>query len=737
MMTPRKDFLFEIGTEELPAKQLEKLQESLQTGLLTQLKQAQLSFEGSVQVFATPRRLAILIPGLQTKQQEQLIERKGPSLANAFDAAGQATKAYEGFVQSYGGTDAAQFVERDTEQGTFLFAIKKVPGKSAQELLPNIINQVLNALPITKPMHWGNHAQPFLRPVRWVILLLGDEIIPANFFGLAAQKFSCGNRFMVPEPIEITEPKNYPALMKQAFVMPNFTERKAHILHALNQAAKQLGAQVLMNEVLLNEVTGLVEWPAILIGNFNADFLSVPNNALIAAMESHQKSFALVDQTRKLLPHFLIIANLASKDSSKIIEGNERVIHARLSDAQFFYEKDCATPLQNHYADLARVTFQTQLGSMQAKSNALAALAAAIAQELGFDQSAAREAGRIAKCDLRTNMVGEFPELQGEMGEIYARKQGLPEAIACALSEQYLPRFADDVLPKSQTGTVLALADRLLNLVGLFGVGQNPTGSKDPFALRRAAVGVYRIIIEKQLTLDLKSLLISAESIWAEQGVTFTVETIQDHVYDFIIDRLRPHYLEYNCFEKDNKIKSKMDAIITNSEFIDEEKFKEFEQRQLERKQITKEVIESVLCLSLSDLTDIDRRIQAINHFVMLPEAKSLAAAEKRVRNLFQKEEILPEALGEPDPTLFTAPEEHALLEALLALQVETTDAILEKNYAFILQKNAELKKPIDDFFNQVMVMTEDKILRHNRLALLNQFSRFSNQVADMSKLVV
>jgi len=698
MKIERKDFLFEIGTEELPAKQLEKLQDSLYSELLAQLKQAQLSFAGTAEVFATPRRLAILLPNLQMQQQDQLIERKGPSKASAYDASGMKSKAYEGFIRSFASADSAEFEERNTEQGTFIFAKKKVPGKSAKELLPGLIANVLDALPISKPMHWGNHPQPFLRPVRWIILLLDDEIIPADFFGLSAQKFTRGNRFMLPEPIAVTAAKNYPALMKQSYVMANFSERKAYILQALNQAAAQLGARVRMNEALLTEVAGLVEWPVVLTGNFATDFLSVPNNALIAAMESHQKSFALVDQTGKLLPHFLIVANLASKEPSKIIEGNERVIHARLNDAQFFYEKDCATPLHNHYADLARVTFQTQLGSLQAKSNALAALAAVIADALGYDKNAAQEAGRLAKCDLRTNMVGEFPELQGEMGEIYARQQGVAEEIACALSEQYLPRFAEDKLPSSQTGTVVALADRLLNLVGLFGVGQMPTGSKDPFALRRAAAGIYRIIIEKQLALDLKSLLIAALDIWAKQGVQFDGEAIQNRVYDFIIERLRQYYLEKNMLPQ---------------------------------------IIESVLCLNLANLIDIDQRMQAINDFVALPEAKSLAAAEKRVRHLLQKEQVLPEALTTPDPILFTEPAEHALLEALLAWQVETAEARSEENYAFILQKTAALKKPIDDFFDQVMVMVEDQAVRHNRLALLAQFSRFANQVADISKLVV
>lgn len=690
----RKDFLFEIGTEELPAKQLEHLQTMLKGELLKQLAQAQLSFEGAAQTFVTPRRLAILIPNLQTQQQDQIIERKGPSLAAAFDAEGKPTKACLGFAQSCD-VSVELLNKRETEQGSFLFATKTEVGKSAQELLPELVQVALNACnQIAKPMHWGDNKGPFLRSVHWIILLLDNEVIPATFFDLPTGNVTYGHRFMSPQALTIAEPKNYLSSLQQAYVMANFAERKAFIEKNLNDAAKNLDGTVLMNEALLTEVTGLVEWPVILTGHFSKDFLSVPNNALIAAIESHQKSFAVVDQHGALMPYFLIVSNLVSKTPSKIIQGNERVMHARLSDAQFFYQQDCLIPLQNHCADLARVTFQAQLGSLQTKSLALAALAAEIATELSFDADAAHQAGLLAKCDLRTHMVGEFPELQGEMGAIYARKQGLPEAIANALREQYLPRFADDQLPISKTGIVLALADRLLNLVGLFGIGQAPTGSKDPFALRRAAIGVCRIIIENKLSLSLKPLLICTQSIWQAQGVNFDMEPVQDLVYDFIIERLRQEYINWG-----------------------------------------NQVVESVLCLGLDNLLDIVHRIQAVSEFKFLPEAKSLAAAEKRVRNLFQKENILIDALGMPDKKLFSLPEEHALTNAIIELQAITAQAVLQKDYAFILQETAKLKKPIDDFFAAVMVMAEDHTIRHNRLALLGQFSACANQVADIGKL--
>jgi glycyl-tRNA synthetase beta chain len=697
MTIQRKDFLFEIGTEELPAKQLETLQAALRGNMLTQLKQAQLGYEGQEKVFATPRRLAILIPGLQTMQPDQVIERKGPSLGNAFDTDGAPTKACLGFAQA-SGVAVQDLTQRDTAQGIFLFATKNVPGKPSAELLPQIVCNALNDLPIAKPMHWGYHAQAFLRPVSWIVLLLGKEILPTTLFDVPASNLSRGHRFMSDALITISEPNTYESLMKKNHVLPDFFERKKNIATALNEAAHALDGQVLLNEALLNEVTGLIEWPVILKGHFDPVFLSVPNNALIAAMESHQKSFAVCDKNDALLPYFLIVSNLDSKDPSKIIQGNEHVMHARLSDAQFFYKQDCAIPLQNHCADLARVIFQARLGSMQSKSIALAQLAEKIATQLNFDPKAAHEAGLLAKSDLRSHMVGEFPELQGEIGEIYARQQGFSEEIAGALSQHYLPRFSDDKLPSSQTGTALALADRLLNLVGLFGVGQTPTGSKDPFALRRAAIGVCRIIIENQLRLNLKSLLILAQAVWQEQSVHFDLTTTQDEVYDFIIERLRQSYLDQN---------------------------------------VATQLIESILSLNLDDLTDIDHRIKSVSDFISLPEAKILAAADKRVRNLLQKENILLDALTLPNPKLFALPEEHALSDALIEMQAATAAAVLEKNYPLILQKTAALKQPIDDFFNHVMVMTEDHDLRHNRLALLARFSRFANQVADMSKLVV
>jgi glycyl-tRNA synthetase beta chain len=682
----KKDFLFEIGTEELPARQLESLQQALLTNTLQELEKAKLTYSGAEKVFATPRRLAIFIPQLQTLQADQVIERKGPSYQNAFDDQGRPTKACEGFAKSCQ-TEVSALEQRDTDQGKWLFAVQKIPGKPTAELLPSIIKQVLEKLPIAKPMHWGSHNQSFLRPVRWIVMLLGNEVVPCTLFDLPAGNRSYGHRFMQPEAIVIHDPADYEQLLYQAKVVADFKKRKNEINQQLHVAAQNLNGTACVNQSLLTEVTGLVEWPQILTAQFDPRFLNVPDNALIAAMESHQKSFALRSSDKKLLPQFLTVANIISSDEKQVIAGNERVMRARLSDAEFFYQKDLATPLANYRDDLKRVVFQTKLGSLYTKSEALAAMANDLAKQLKSNEAIARQAGQLAKCDLRTEMVSEFPELQGEMGRIYAQKECLSHEVSAALFEQYLPRFANDKLPETQTGMILAIADRLLNLVGIFGASQIPTGEKDPFALRRAAIGLCRIFLEKKLELDLMSLLITAEDIWLKHGANITASMI-DPVYDFIIERLRYLYLEQG---------------------------------------IKPQIIESVLCLKLNNLYDIDRRIKAFSEFQKMPEAESLGAAQKRVENLLQKEKLLPTDLALPDPTLFELPQETALSNALIEVQAEMCEDLLQKNYTSALRKMARLKKPVDDFFDHVMVMADDRVLRHNRLCLLGRLSRCLN----------
>lgn len=693
-----QDFLFEIGTEEIPAKQLEPLKTALLENVLTQLDKAGITYSEKARGFAAPRRLAIYIPELETIQPDQIIDRKGPSVQSAFDASGKPTKACEGFAKSCQ-IKVEDLEERDTPQGKWLFAKQHIEGKKTSELLPQMIQNALTKLPIAKPMHWGAHTESFLRPVRWLVMMLGQEIIPAKFFDLETGHVTHGHRFMAPEFFRIEQPSQYENLLaSKGKVIVDSAERKKIIIEQLNKAAAAVNGVVCENTALLDEVTGLVEWPEALTASFDKRFLNVPENALIAAMEGHQKCFDVKDSTGKLLPYFLTVSNLVSHDAQQVIVGNERVMRARLSDAEYFYQKDLNVSLENYVDDLKRVVFQAKLGSLHAKSEALIELATYVAAQLKFPENFVRQAARLAKCDLRTQMVGEFPELQGEMGKIYAQKERLPQEVCEALFEQYLPRFANDELPAFESGIALALADRMLNLVGIFGIGQIPTGDKDPFALRRAAIGTCRIILDKQINLPLFGFIIAAEDAWRKQGAQFETSDLSDKVYDFIIERLRNLYLEEG---------------------------------------MSTQVIQAVIALRLDNLIDINARIHAMNNFQTLPEAPSLAAAQKRVMNLFQKEKIDAKDLGDSNFDLFEMEQEKNLAQALLALQAEVLPDMQAKNYALVLQKMAQLKQPIDAFFDGVMVMAEDKKLRHNRLCLLAQLSLFLNQVADISCLVV
>jgi glycyl-tRNA synthetase beta chain len=691
-----QDFLFEIGTEELPSKQLLPLGKAFLKNVLELVEKANLQFSGEAKLFATPRRLAVFIPKLQLQQADQTLEKKGPSVQAAFDAQGNPTKALEGFAKSCAcAIDALE--KRETAQGTFLFATQHIAGKPTEALLPGIIREALAKLPIPKPMHWGSHSEAFLRPVRWVLMLLGKQVIPAEFFEQSTSNLSCGHRFMANKMIQIPEPNQYEAVLEaQGFVIADFEKRQQKIQEQLEAAAKKVGGEYVENAALLTEVTGLVEWPTALVASFDPRFLEVPENALIAAMELHQKSFAVRHANGKLLAKFLTVSNIISQDEQKVLTGNERVMRARLSDAEFFYQKDLQASLESYLEDLKTVVFQAQLGSVYAKSQALAELATYLAQTLSFPEQPAYQAGLLAKCDLRTQMVGEFPELQGEMGKIYATKQNMPKAVADALFEQYLPRFSQDELPVTETGIVIALADRLLNLVGIFGIGQIPTGEKDPFALRRAAIGVCRIILDKCLNLKLIPVLVQAKALWEKENANFSASDVVDKVFDFIMERLKNLYLE--------------EGVDIN-------------------------VIQAVMALRGDDIRDIHDRIHAVGLFQTLPEAATLAAAQKRVANLFQKEKLLVNEVNEADSALFQAPQEKALADALIELKALTTNDLMKKNYTAVLQKTAALKQPIDNFFDGVMVMTDDLSLRHNRLCLLGQLSRFLNQVADLSYL--
>ena len=695
-MPSHADFLFEIGTEELPAKSLFPLKEALLNETVSLLAKAQLTFTGIPQSFATPRRLALLIPGLQLQQQDQHNERKGPSVASAFDDKGNPTPACVGFAKSCGLT-VDQLEKRDTPQGQWLYASQTIKGQATQDLLPALIHQALAKFPIPKPMRWGDHKTEFLRPVRWVVMLLGKDIIPAEFFGQVARNKTYGHRFMANHAITIKNPADYESLlMKEGKVVANFEKRKADIEEQLSDAAKKAHGNLHHNEALLTEVTGLVEWPVVLCASFPERFLEVPKNALIASMESHQKSFGLENSQGDLLPYFLTVSNIESEDPKQVIIGNQRVMNARLSDADFFYRQDLAIPLATHQDALKKMVFQAKLGTLYDKSLCLKDLAATIAQKIGVAPNHVSRAAELAKCDLRTHMVGEFPELQGEMGEIYATKQGENAEVAKALFEQYLPRFANDALPETQTGICLALADRLLNLVGIFGIGQIPTGDKDPFALRRAAIGVCRMITEKKLSLSLTDVLCSAQQAWQNHGAQFNNADTIEQVKKFILDRFKNLYLEQG---------------------------------------ISAQVMQAVMALDLDDLLDMDRRIQAVDAFSKTEAAASLAAAQKRVKNILQKENMASCELPKADSALFETEQEKTLAKILSQVQAKALVEFQEKNFANALMELAQLKTPVDAFFDGVMVMVENPAIRHNRLCLLAELSNTLNQVADISQL--
>ena len=698
-----KTFLFELGCEELPAKQLLALQSALKNHTLELLDRVQLKFLGEVKVFATPRRLAILIADLQMQQEDQILERKGPSVKNAFDAQNKLTKAALGFAQSCG-VLAENLQKKMTPQGEWLFAQQSIKGKSAIEILPDLMQQVLEKLPIPKPMRWGDYSYRFLRPVRWIVMMLDDQIIPAHFFGIATSNISHGHRFLSDPTVLIDHAKNYEALLHEKNVISDYSKRKKIIVEQLIKVAQDLNGTIYANENLLEEVNGLVEWPTAIAVNFDEKFLQLPDVVLITAMEVHQKCFAVKTlQNEKLLPIFLTVANILSSDTSFVKEGNSRVMQARLSDAAFFYEKDLSIPLASYEEDLKKVVFQAKLGSLFDKSKALADLATGIAAALGWNEekiSDTKTAALLAKCDLRTLMINEFPELQGEMGKTYAAAQGYDTAIANALFEQYLPRFSQDDLPQSDIGSLLALADRLLNLVGIFGIGQAPTGDSDPFALRRAAIAVCRILIENKILKDLPllDLLNLAMSSWNKEGIFLNEKGVEE-TYHFIFDRLPAFYEEKN-------ISANNVAAILNLSFS---------------------------YLKNLTLYDIDLWIKAITELKKnyLTEALIIASVQKRIRNILRQEELGASETAEVNSDLFVFSEEKKLYEALESFHIPRKDALANKEYLSALKNIMTLSKPLDDFFAKVMVMVPEEALKKNRLSLLQQVSAHLEIMAD------
>lgn len=687
--TEYRDLLIELGTEELPPKSLQSLSEAFAGEVLRQIDEAGLA-HGAMTVFAAPRRLAFRIEALQLAQPDRETERRGPAVTAAFDADGHPTKAAQGFASSVGlSVDQLQTLE--TDKGAWLVARVTEEGKQVHTLLPEFLAQSVQRLPIPKRMRWGARKEQFVRPVHWLVALLGDDVLPLSLLGLEAGRQTHGHRFHAPSPFVLNKPSEYEhRLESEGFVIADFARRRTMVNEQAIAAGKQAGGAALIDNDLLDEVTALVEWPVALMGRFDEDFLRVPQEALITAMQEHQKYFPVVDGKGTLMNAFITISNIDSTDKTAVISGNEKVIRPRLADAAFFYDNDCRKTLAQHAEPLRQVVFQQQLGTTFEKCERVARLAGIIADKIGGDVRLATQAGHLCKADLTSEMVGEFDTMQGVMGYYLARHEGLPDELANALHEQYLPRFAGDSLPATRTGQALALADKLDTLVGIFGIGQKPTGDKDPYALRRATLGILRIIIGNELPLDIAQMVKEAAAGLGNR----IADDAAAQALDFINGRYRAMYQEQG---------------------------------------IDTQVIRAVLAVAPTQPLDFDRRVRAVAAFRQRPEAEALAAANKRVANILAK---LDKAPGdEIDGALLDGAAEHALTDAVVNAYAQSEPLVEQGDYGAILALLAELREPVDAFFDQVMVMADDPAVRDNRLALLSFLRDLFLQVADISEL--
>ena len=681
--------LFELGCEELPPKSLKTLRDALKTDVENGLKQAGLNFS-SIDAYAAPRRLALKINAIDAAQPDNQKRFDGPAVQAAYDAEGKPTKALEGFLRGQG-INADQVSRFNAGKMEKVCYYKDIKGQSLDSLLPAILQSALDNLPIAKRMRSAASRTEFVRPVQWVVLLKDDQIIEATIQDFKASNQTFGHRFHAPQAITLKHANDYLDSLRAAHVIADFDERQALITAQVKTLADNVNAQAIVPPDLLDEVTALVEWPVALRASFEQRFLAVPQEALISTMQDNQKYFCLVDTAGKLQPYFITVSNIDSKDPSQIIEGNEKVVRPRLSDAEFFFLQDQKQPLANRQQKLANMVFQAQLGTLWDKSERIATLAADIAKLTDGDEAAAKQAGLLAKCDLTSELVGEFPELQGIAGTYYGRLEGLPSEVADAIAEQYLPRFAGDKLPQTRTGVALALADRLDTLVGIFGIGQAPTGNKDPFSLRRAAIGILRLLIENKLTVSLSDLLQLAAQGYGDK--LKDIHKAQADALQFVEGRYRAMY---------------------------------------EDQGVSVDVIQAVQVLSPASPLDFDDRIKAVSHFKTLPEAQALAAANKRVANILAKEGNV---TGDVDTNLLTEQAEKDLYQALQTVSPVVTPLLQAHDYTPALTELATLRTPIDAFFDSVMVMADDACIKQNRLRLLAQLRALFISVADVSVL--
>ncbi|WKY93144.1 glycine--tRNA ligase subunit beta [Vibrio metoecus] len=684
-----KEFLIELGTEELPPKQLRTLAEAFAANFAAELAAADIAHEG-VTWFATPRRLALKVANLAESQPDRVVEKRGPAVNVAFDADGKPTKAAEGWARGNGIT-VEQAERLVTDKGEWLLFKEQVQGQQTASVVVEMAAKALANLPIAKPMRWGDKETQFIRPVKTLTILFGSELIQGEILGVASARTIRGHRFMGEAEFTIESAEQYPAILEErGKVIADYATRKAMIIEGSQQAAQQLGGIADLEDALVEEVTSLVEWPVVMTAKFEEKFLKVPAEALVYTMKGDQKYFPVYDASKKLLPNFIFVSNIESKEPRHIVEGNEKVVRPRLADAEFFFNTDRKRPLVDRLSLLENAIFQQQLGTIKDKTDRITELAGYIAEQIGADVEKSKRAGLLAKCDLMTSMVFEFTDTQGVMGMHYARHDGEAEEVAVALNEQYMPRFAGDELPSRGVSAAVAMADKLDTIVGIFGIGQAPKGS-DPFALRRASLGVLRILVEYGYQLDLVDLIAKAKSLF---GNRLTNANVEQEVIEFMLGRFPTWYQDVG---------------------------------------FSIDIIQAVLARNPTKPADFDQRVKAVSHFRALEEAEALAAANKRVGNILAKYDG---ELGEEiDLALLQEDAEKALAEAVEIMAEALEPAFATGNYQEALSKLAGLRAPVDAFFDNVMVMADDEALKKNRLTLLNKLRNLFLQIADISLL--